>query len=125
MFLTDELGKRMRYIRKKLGLSQRQIAESMGISINMYSSMELGTRKINLEHISLFSKCVGIPLTVLFSDCENEQLELEVKENDSDCERILQAFQMLDDIQKKEVVTFIENMINNDDSDSEEDIIIM
>lgn len=125
MFVAADLGKRMRYIRKELGLSQRQIAEGMGISTNMYSCMELGTKKINLEHITLFSEYVNVPLTVIFDDCENEQLDIYRKEKNHDYDMILQAFQSLEPFQKEQVMSFIQNMMKEDSSDTEDDIVIM
>lgn len=125
MFVAADLGKRMRYIRKELGLSQRQIAEGMGISTNMYSGMELGTKKINLEHITLFSEYVNVPLTVIFDDCENEQLDIYRKEKNHDYDMILQAFQSLEPFQKEQVMSFIQNMMKEDSSDTEDDIVIM
>lgn len=125
MFVAADLGKRMRYIRKELGLSQRQIAEGMGISTNMYSGMELGTKKINLEHITLFSEYVNVPLTVIFDDCENEQLDIYRKEKNHDYDMILQAFQSLEPFQKEQVMSFIQNMMKVDSSDTEDDIVIM
>ena len=125
MFVAADLGKRMRYIRKELDLSQRQIAEGMGISTNMYSGMELGTKKINLEHITLFSEYVNVPLTVIFDDCENEQLDIYRKEKNHDYDMILQAFQSLEPFQKEQVMSFIQNMMKVDSSDTEDDIVIM
>lgn len=125
MFVAADLGKRMRYIRKELGLSQRQIAEGMGISTNMYSGMELGTKKINLEHITLFSEYVNVPLTVIFDDCENEQLDIYRKEKNHDYDMILQTFQSLEPFQKEQVMSFIQNMMKEDSSDTEDDIVIM
>lgn len=45
------LGKELKYIRKKAGLTQKQIAEYLNVSQTTVVSMEAGTRRIKASEI--------------------------------------------------------------------------
>lgn len=74
MFSIDDLGNRMKAIRKHKKMTQAEVAKHMQISTNMYSLLERGERKVNLEHIFQFAECVDVPVSDIFLDCDNEAL---------------------------------------------------
>jgi transcriptional regulator with XRE-family HTH domain len=54
--VSDILGKRLRYLRDKRGLSQKFVAEKFGIANNTLSGYEAGDRKPSPELITKFAE---------------------------------------------------------------------
>ena len=48
------IGRHMRLIRKKLGMTQAQMAELLGMSANYYGQYETGKQRINLTRLIQF-----------------------------------------------------------------------
>ena len=54
-----ESGKRIRMLRKKLGLTQENLADKLGVTLNTISRIEIGNRGISID--------LAIDLAVLFN----------------------------------------------------------
>ncbi|WP_144936832.1 helix-turn-helix domain-containing protein [Paenibacillus sp. 32O-W] len=63
---TNELAARIRAFRKLKGLTQIELAESLGISVSIIGSIERGTRKADAKTIHQIAEVLGI---------EQEELE--------------------------------------------------
>jgi len=59
---------RLKEIRTKLGQSQKQIANLVGISRCFYTQIENGTRKPSLIVAIKLSEALGIPVNEIFLD---------------------------------------------------------
>ena len=57
--LTKTLGKRLSVHRDKIGMSQREFADKIGISRGYLSDLERGVREMSLETLSLVCKKSG------------------------------------------------------------------
>ncbi len=62
-----ELGRRIRDIRKNLGITQERLAFKAGISPGFLSHLERGTKKASLETIKKIADGLGVPVQNLFS----------------------------------------------------------
>lgn len=54
------IGERIREIRKSKGMTQKQVAEQLGITIGAYSHYENGTRELDVLKVKALSKIFGI-----------------------------------------------------------------
>ena len=84
MFEMSDLGKRMKNIRKHMNKTQTDVAEHMDISVNMYSLLERGERKLNLDHIIAYAKYFDISLSDFFMECDDALLIEVLTRNISD-----------------------------------------
>lgn len=63
---NELLGKRIRELRKRAGLTQEQLAEQLGIDQKHMSRIELGKSYPSLDRLSKIAETVGAPLPSLF-----------------------------------------------------------
>lgn len=83
--LFVEIGERLRMQRKKLGLTQDQAAELLGISTTYYGEIERGNRKISVQRVLAVYEKMGLEPTYLLT---GEQLSgKELAEIFNDCPR--------------------------------------
>ena len=64
------MGKKIRASRKMLELTQADLAEKAGISINYTGHIERGTKKASLETILRIANALEIPVSELFNESE-------------------------------------------------------
>jgi len=57
--LLIEIGKRVYWRRKHLGLTQEQVAEAMGVSLQMISNLELGKKAIRPDNLVKLCNVLG------------------------------------------------------------------
>lgn len=55
-------------IRKRLGLSQEDMAKALGITQGSYSYKETGIRRFNLEEIKILKKVLNVTYEQLLGD---------------------------------------------------------
>ena len=60
------LGETIRARRKKLGLSQEELAHRAGVHPTYLSAIERGERNPALENLCAIAKALGVPLAELF-----------------------------------------------------------
>ena len=64
--LRERFGHRLRAIRLARKLSQEQLAELVGISVDFLSLIERGINAPSFENLDVFSAQLKMPLSVLF-----------------------------------------------------------
>lgn len=62
------LGKRLREERVRLGLTQEQAAEYIGVSTSYVGMVERGERTVTLETLILFAECLHVTIDYLLHD---------------------------------------------------------
>lgn len=67
------LGVRVRAERKKLGLTQEELAEKAGITGNFLGHIERGTKKASLETVRKLADALEMPVDRLFSEVEYKE----------------------------------------------------
>ena len=60
------LGQRIRRQRKLLGMTQKEVAEKVGISLPFYGHIERGSRKASLETVINIANALGVSADTLF-----------------------------------------------------------
>ncbi|AIF90137.1 regulatory protein [Bifidobacterium longum] len=64
--ITEEVGKRIRELRNKTGLSQEKFAAKIGMDRTYFASIELGKRNVALKNIEKIANGLDVPLSDLF-----------------------------------------------------------
>lgn len=69
--IYEKLGKRIKYLREKIGISQQRLAELLGVSRPTVSQIENGERKISAQELIQLSKIFNLTVDNLL-DLEKE-----------------------------------------------------
>ena len=67
------VGKRIRHLRNKLGISQEQFAEICALDRTYITSVECGKRNISLVNLEKISKAFDMSLSDFFNFNESEE----------------------------------------------------
>lgn len=97
--IYKKIGKRIKELREKAGLSQREVAIKIGIKRPTISQIENGERKISAEEILEFSK--------LFNVTPNNMLELE-----EELEVVLEKKKTIEEAKPKERINVPQKNLN-------------
>ena len=65
--LYVEIGERLRLQRRKMGLTQEQTAELLGISSTYYGEIERGNRKLSVQRVLTVYEKMGLEPTYLLT----------------------------------------------------------
>lgn len=76
----EKLGKRIRYARMRNGLTQAELAEALGYSIQHISHVENGVTKMSVDFIVSLAKVLEVSLDELFSDSLEFSGDLQYKD---------------------------------------------
>ena len=74
--ITLHLGKRIRSLRQKSGLSQEKFALSIGMDRTYLAEVELGKRNISIINIEKIANGLGVKLSDLFWGIEEDENEV-------------------------------------------------
>ncbi len=64
--MAARIGERIRELRKERGLTQRALAERVGVSQQNVSQIEKGDRQPQAEELPRFARALGVPVSSLF-----------------------------------------------------------
>lgn len=81
--LLNSIGNRLRTRRMELHLTQSQIAELLGMSLNFYGGIERGKKRLSLEKMLLVYKKLDLDLTYLLTG--EKPIYLSLDDIISDC----------------------------------------
>lgn len=88
-----ELSQKLKYLRKKKGVSQLELAERLSVSRQAVSGWEAGTSRPSTENLQSLSRLFNIPLETLLNDTlevesvaipEKSPVEEQVKEENKE-----------------------------------------
>lgn len=72
-------AKRLRKARRECGMSQRQLANALGVSDKAVSSYEVGRTEPNLDLVRKVSKVTFKPVAYFIDPSDQENVELQIK----------------------------------------------
>jgi transcriptional regulator with XRE-family HTH domain len=64
--LRNDFGKRLRKIRRNQDLTQAQLAETIGVTMEFVSLLERGQTSPSFETLEKLAKALGVPVSELF-----------------------------------------------------------
>lgn len=70
VFFSHGVGTRLRFLRKKMNLHQKQFCVFLGVSQSQYSKIERGTQEVKGDMIDKISKALEIPAVWFWDDGE-------------------------------------------------------
>ncbi len=65
------LGKRIRALRMRTGLSQEKFAARAGLDRTYYAGIERGERNPSVKQLAKIAHALAVPIAVLFTDDES------------------------------------------------------
>lgn len=81
--IRDEIAKNMLFYRKKSGLTQKELADKLGVKNTAVSNWESGNNSVDIETLFLATKIFGVSLSDMYGQYAPPQapaLELNTKE---------------------------------------------
>jgi transcriptional regulator with XRE-family HTH domain len=66
MDISDQIGSRIRQYRKKMGLTQEELAFNSGINISFLGDIERGIKKPSIETLEKLLKALGVTFQEFF-----------------------------------------------------------
>lgn len=68
------LGKRIRTLRQRTGLSQERFAAKAGLDRTYYAGIERGERNPSVKQLAKIATALGVPLARLFMEDAHEEM---------------------------------------------------
>lgn len=65
--LKEKFGKRLRFIRRQKDLTQEQLAELVGLSVEFVSNMERGINSPSFNTLEKLEKVLNTPIREMFT----------------------------------------------------------
>ena len=72
--LVVQLGRAVRKLRIKQNISQEEFAALCNLHRTYISDVELGKRNLSVENVERIAKALGISVSMLFLEAENESI---------------------------------------------------
>lgn len=66
MDIRQTVGKRIRELRNKLGISQEELADKVGLDRTYITSVECGKRNISIINVEKLASALNVSLSVFF-----------------------------------------------------------
>jgi DNA-binding XRE family transcriptional regulator len=64
----EQVGDRLRSLRRAQGISQRALADQVGIDVRSIGALENGTKSVTLDAVLDLADALKVPITWLFTD---------------------------------------------------------
>ena len=64
--LKEKFGKRLRFIRRQRDLTQEQLAEHVGLSVEFISNIERGINSPSFNSLEKLEKALNMPISEMF-----------------------------------------------------------
>lgn len=78
--ITKLVGERIREVRKKLGLTQEQVAERANMDFTSIGAAERGIRSLSLKSLYKVAQALEVPIEELLSFPKKEERDLIIEE---------------------------------------------
>src|SRR5690625_3462369 len=75
--LKKEIGKKIRFLRRKKGLTQKELGAKIGVENNTVSAYERGAASLSQDMLFKISRTLGVTVDDLFPEKENTTNELD------------------------------------------------
>lgn len=99
-----DIGKRIQLCRKQQGYTQEQIAEMMGVSLQMVSNLERGNKAIRIDNLVNLSRILDVSTDYILTG----------KETISDIGALAERIARLPNKEQKMIAMLVEYCLNED-----------
>ncbi len=104
-----DIAKRIKTIREKKGMSQKELITAVGLGAPMYSRIETGKAEPSLTTLEKIAKALGVKL-VDFFEADNNNLE-EINSYDASLMEKVKTIEELNAEEKKMVFAFVDALV--------------
>lgn len=109
-----EIGQRTAELRKKAGISQRRLAEMLGVSRTTITQIENGKRKVSVDELAKFSEIFNLSVDNLLSSKEEPEVIFAEKQEENKMESPIRINVPQRNLEKfKEVLLYILNKVGS------------
>jgi len=63
---SKEIGEKIKRRRREIGISQEQLAETLGVTYQQVQRYENGMNKLNVENIQIIADALSVPVSYFF-----------------------------------------------------------
>jgi len=96
---TKEIGARIKKRRTELGISQEDLAETLGVTYQQVQRYENGTNRLNVENIQLIAQTLSMCVSDLLGPAEKAEPQLHAQET-----KLMRYFRKIGDERSKNLV---------------------
>lgn len=101
-----QVGERLRALRRAARLSQTALGNRIGVTFQQVQKYENGSNRISASRLWLVARCLGVPVSALFSNCDHAEAEGPA----SEASRLLEAWRLMDPAHQKPILALIETL---------------
>lgn len=69
--VKERVGRRVAELREEKGLTQADVAESIGTTVPNLQRIEYGTQNVTIETMTKIANAIGVKVAAFFADSEN------------------------------------------------------
>lgn len=100
-----DVGKRVRTLRMKAGMSQTKLGDSVGLTFQQIQKYEMGTNRIAPSRLSVFAGLFKVPVATFFGeDNKGDAVEIDTRINNRARHEVMEWFEKLDSPRLERVV---------------------
>lgn len=103
-----DIAKRIKYIREKKGMSQKELITAVGLGAPMYSRIETGKSEPSLTTLEKIAKALGVKLADFFEVDDNLE---DINSFDASLMEKVKTIEALDSEEKKMVFAFVDALV--------------
>jgi len=103
-----DIAKRIKYIREKKGMSQKELITAVGLGAPMYSRIETGKAEPSLTTLEKIAKALGVKLVDFFE--VDDKLE-DINSFDASLMEKVKTIEALNSEEKKMVFAFVDALV--------------
>ncbi len=97
--IDKKLGERVRARRLEIGMSQEQLADTLGITFQQVQKYEAGTTRLSAGRLYEVARLLNCDVRAFFDPIENEEVDLEpiVENTGKNVSELLQSYSKLEE----------------------------
>jgi transcriptional regulator with XRE-family HTH domain len=96
---SAEIGRKIKAIRKRLGVSQEKLAELVGVSFQQIQKYESGANRLNTDKLQVIASRLSVPVAAFFENQPIEALPFTEQERN-----LMQSFRAISDCKIKDSI---------------------
>jgi len=104
------LGRRLKSLRIRRGLSQTALGELLGLSFQQIQKYERGTNRIRVNQLQRFAEALAVPTTELLEIPRTDASEIAEMIDTRIARRLMDAFQSLTSRERRCLAALVEEM---------------
>lgn len=104
------LGTRLRRRRRILGLTQKDVADKIGIRFQQIQKYESASNQMSAEKIWQLSVVLGVPVSYFYDGIQDNSVKMEATPNNIEAALLLEAFKGLAEAPRMRVLELVKAM---------------